>query len=498
LKIENEVVKELTDKCKVLWAINHAVSLLSWDTETYMPREGVEERSIAVSELMALAHRILVSDELSKLVEKASSIEGLNDFERGIVRVVEREVRIAKAIPEELVRELAKVSEKARVVWREAKQKDKFELFKPYLERIVDLTRQKADYLGYDENPYDALLDLYEEGLKTRDVKEVFDYIGPEIKGILNRVLAEGYYPRKHDLENVKYDLNAMERVNKRLLEIFDFPKSRARLDVSAHPFTINMGISDVRITTRYEGYDFKRSLLSVIHEFGHALYELQIDESLKATPVAHGVSYGIHESQSRFWENIIGRSREFVEAFYPEMSKELEFLKSYSSEDVYRYFNTVRPSLIRTEADEVTYNLHILLRFNIEIQLINREIKVSDAPEIWNEMMNKYLGIRPKTYRDGILQDIHWSLGDIGYFPTYTLGTIIAAQIKYHIVKEIRDFKEKIMNLDFKEIKEYLREKIHKWGSIYQPKELLQRSFGETIEPEYFIKYLKEKYLAG
>lgn len=493
---KNEAVKELIEKYRVLWALSHAISLLSWDTETYMPKSGIEERSIAVSELVALRHRLLLSEELGKVVDKASAEEALNNYEAGVVRVVKREIKIAKALPERLVKELAKVTEEARVVWREAKEKDNFEMFKPYLERIVKLNQEKAEYLGYDENPYDALLDLYEEGLKTRDVKEIFDYIGPEIKRILNRVLDEGYYPRKHELEDVKYDVKAMEKVNNEVLRVFGYPFDKARLDISAHPFTINMGIFDVRITTRYEGFDFKRSLLSVVHEFGHALYELQVDERLKATPLAGGVSLGIHESQSRFWENIIGRSREFIEAIYPIMSKELSFLKKYSPEDVYRYFNVVTPSFIRTEADEVTYNLHILLRFHIELQLINNELKVSDVPESWNSLMEEYLGIRPKTYRDGVLQDIHWSLGDIGYFPTYTLGNIISAQILYHILKDIPDFYEKISNLEFSDIKSYLREKIHKWGSTYQPKELLKKSFNEEINSSYFIKYLENKYL--
>lgn len=494
--IESGVIKEIIDKYRAIWSLSHALSLLSWDTETYMPRKGIEERSIAVGELATLRHKLLIDDELSKIVEKADSVEGLNDFERGVIRVVKRQIRIAKALPEWLVREFAKVTQKAKVVWKESKEKDDFKKFEPYLEKIVDLSIKRAEYLGYDDEPYDALLDLYEEGLKTKEVRRLFSYIEPRIKKVLDMVLSDEYFPREHKLENSKYSVNALRKLNIEILNMFGYPPDKARLDISAHPFTINMGINDVRITTRYEGYDFKRSLLAVIHEFGHALYELQIEEALKTTPLATGVSLGIHESQSRFWENMIGRSREFIEATYPLVKNRLKFLKEYSVEDIYKYFNVVKPSYIRTEADEVTYNMHILLRFKIEVQLLNKEVNTTDIPEIWNQEMESLLGIKPSTYRDGVLQDIHWSMGAIGYFPTYTLGNIISAQIFYHITNEISSFFEKISNLKFDEIKLYLKEKIHKWGSTFQPKELIKRSFGEQINAQYFIKYLEDKYV--
>lgn len=493
---ENPIIKEILNKYRVIWAISHAQSLMGWDAETYMPREGVRERAIAQSELSVLSQQLILRPEFVKLVDKASQIEDLNDYERGIVRVLRRHIRIAKALPPWLVAEYSKVTQEAVVVWREAKQQNDFMKFKPYLEKIVELERKAADYLGWEEHPYDALLDLYEEGLRTRDVDRILGYLEREIKRILNKVMSEGVYPKEHPLEKVKYRREDMEKVNLKVLELFGFPiGNRARIDVSAHPFTQSMGIFDVRITTRYEGFDFKRTLLSVVHEFGHALYELQIDERLMATPIGQGVSLGVHEGQSRFWENIIGRSREFVEILYPILREHLDFLDKYTSEDLYYYFNTVRPSLIRTEADEVTYNLHILLRAKIEKQLISGEIRVDDVPEIWDNTMEELLGIRPKNYAEGVLQDIHWSMGSIGYFPTYTLGNLVAAQMKYHMMKEI-NIHEKILNKEFEEIKKWQKEKIHKWGSTYAPKELLRKAFGEEYEPKYFIKHLEEKYL--
>ena len=494
---ENPVIKEIIEKYRVIWALNHASSLLSWDSETYMPKEGVRERAIARAEISILQQQLLLRPEFVELVDKASQQENLNDYERGVVRVLQRAIRIAKSIPPKLVAEYSRVTQEATMVWREAKEKNNYDMFKPYLDKIVKLAREIAEHLGYDEHPYDALLDLFEEGLRMRDVENLFTPLEKEIKRVLDKVLSSGRYPREHPLEKTKYDKEKLEGINHEILKMFGFPLgTRARLDISPHPFTVNMGIFDVRITTRYEGFDFKRSLLAVVHEFGHALYELQIDEKLMATPIASGASMGIHEGQSRFWENILGRSMEFVEVIYPLLKENLEIVRDYKPEDIYLYFNTVKPSLIRTEADEVTYNLHIILRYKLEKQMISGEVKVDELPELWNQYMEELLGIKPKTYSEGILQDIHWSGGSIGYFPSYTLGNLVAAQMKYHMLKDL-DLYEAIRNKEFEKIKGWQREKIHKWGSTYAPKELLRKAFGEEYKMEYLVKHLEEKYLS-
>ncbi len=496
LVFEHPLVKEIIEKYRVVWALHHALGLMGWDSETYMPRSGVEERALARAELAVLAQKLLLREELVKLVEKGKGLEGLNDYEEGVIRVLDREITIMKKLPPEHVYRYSQVTQEAVEAWRRAREKDDFSIFKPYLEKIVELARERAEYLGYEEHPYNALLDLYEEGLRIRDMDNVYDTIIPWSRKVLDKIMSEGYYPQDHELEKVRYERDPLEKVNKEILDLLGYPWERARIDVSPHPFTISLGVKDVRITTRYEGIDFRNTIYSVIHEFGHALYELQIDERFKATPLASGVSMGVHESQSRFWENIIGRSRPFIKHLKEIIDKHLDFTRKYDEEEIYRYVNIVRPSLIRVEADEVTYNFHTYLRYELEKLLITREVKVDDLPELWAEYMDKLLGVKPKSDKEGVLQDIHWSHGSIGYFPTYTLGNVIAAQVRVKAEEELRSLKDKILEGDFKSIREFLRERIHRYGSTYQPKVLVEKATGEPINPEYFNKYLDEKFI--
>jgi carboxypeptidase Pfu. Metallo peptidase. MEROPS family M32 len=307
----------------------------------------------------------------------------------------------------------------------------------------------------------------------------------------LNKLEARGW-PKSHPLEEEPYDRQAMEAAIRDVLGLIGYPQGRFRIDVSPHPFTIGPASPfDVRITVRYPPKDFREPLFSAIHEFGHALYELQIDESYAFTPIGTGVSLGVHESQSRFWENVVGRSRGFVAHAAPILRRHLPFLSKYSDEDLYHYFNVVRPSLIRTEADEVTYNLHILLRYRLEKPMVAGEVKVADLPALWNEEMERLLGIRPKNDSEGVLQDIHWSHGSIGYFPTYTLGNVIAAQLRH----AFGPLDEAVAAGRFSEIKEWLRDRIHRWGAVYPPKELVARATGEVYNPSYLLNYLENKY---
>ena len=494
---ENPVIKEILEKYRRIWAIYHASSVLGWDMEVNMPSEGIGERSVAQGELSMLSQKFLLEPEFVELVNKADGIEGLNEYESGVVRVLKREIKIQSSFPPEFVKELSETRSRATAVWKEAREKNDYDKFAPWLDKIMDLAKRAADYLGYDKYPYDALLDLFEEGLTTEDVERMFEKIEKDVKPLLDRILEEGEVPKEHPLEKVKYEREKMEKVNIRILELFGYPLGkRARLDVSPHPFTTEFGLKDVRITTRYEGFDFRRTILSTVHEFGHALYELQQDERFMFSPILGGVSLGVHESQSRFWENIIGRSKEFAELIYPVIKENVPEVAKYTPEDLYWYFNIVRPDFIRVEADMVTYNFHILLRFKLEKIMVNEGIKAKELPELWNEEMEKLLGIRPKNYGEGILQDIHWAHGTIGYFPTYSIGTLLSAQIGEYMKRDIPDLQEKVRNAEFSPIKEWLREKVHKYGSIYPPKELLRRSFGEEVEPEYFVRYLNSKYL--
>ena len=492
LNVSNSKVKEILKRYEPIWALDHALALMSWDLETYMPKSGVEYRGFATSQLMLMRQKLIL--ELEGLVN--SVVEGdLNDYERGIIRVLKHELKYYTKVPPSLIEELSKTTTKASVVWREAKAKADFNMFKPHLSKIIDLTRQIADKLGYSSHPYDALLDLYEENLTTNDLDPLFNRLVGGIKQLLSRI-DRGVYPIKHELEEVKYNVDEMRIINEEVaFNVLGMPKERFRIDTSAHPFTIGMAPGDVRITTRYEGVDFKSTLFSVIHESGHALYELQIDESLAYTPLARGASTGFHESQSRFMENIIGRSRYFVRLIYPILKSKLSIIGKFNEDDVYSYFNVVRPSLIRVDADEVTYNLHIAIRYELEKRILEGSMEVSDLPEAWNTLMENYLGIRPRNDSEGVLQDIHWSQGSIGYFPTYTLGNVIAAIILNRIEREL-DFRNLVEHGHLDPIKDWLRNRIHKWGAVYEPKELLRRSLNEGYNPEYLLNYLESKYV--
>ncbi len=493
---ENPKIIEVLRKYRRIWAIGHAESVLGWDMEVNMPKMGIQERSVAQGELSVLSQEFTLAPEFVNLVEDASS-EELNEYERGVVRVLQRDIKISKAFPPDFVREMSETTSKATMAWQEAKKKDDFSLFEEHLEKIMVLARRAADYLGYEDQPYDALLDLFEEGLTTKDVENMFSKLEKPLADIFEKIMEDGKFPREHPLEKEKYEKESMEKVNIAVLKAFGYPLGeRSRIDVSAHPFTTEFGVNDVRITTRYEGYDFKMSLLSTVHEFGHALYELQQNPEFMMSPIIGGVSLGIHESQSRFWENIVGRSMAFARFIEPILKENLPFMEKYNVDDIYKYVNTVRADLIRTEANEVTYNLHIILRFKLEKLMVNGEIKAKDLPEMWNEEIEKLLGVKPKSYADGILQDIHWSHGTIGYFPTYSIGTIFAAQIGSYIKRDVSNFYGLVERGEFQPIREYLREKVHRYGKIYPPKVLVKKSFGEEIKPEYFIEYLKNKYL--
>ncbi len=482
------IIEQILERWRVLWALGHAQRVLAWDLETYMPEGGVKARALARAELAQLAQKLMLDEQFVKLVERAEEERDLTDFERGVVRVIKRELKFYQRVPPEVVKEFAKVTSEAFAAWKNAKERAKFELFKPHLDKILQLARTVAEKLGYEEHPYDALLDLHEEGLTSRDVDAVFSVLEPGIRRLLDKLTD---WPRSHPLEEVPYERASAEAAVREVLELLGYPRDRFRIDVSPHPFTIGIAQPyDVRITVRYRGVDFREPLFSALHEYGHALYELNIDEALAFTPVGDGVSLGIHESQSRFVENVVGRSREFVEKIFPMLRRHFTFLDRYTVDDLYQYFNLVRPSLIRTEADEVTYNLHILLRYRLEKLMLAGEVETSQLPELWSQEMERLLGLKPKNDAEGVLQDIHWAHGSIGYFPTYTLGNVIAAMLYFKL-----NVREAVARGEFGKIREFLREKIHKWGAVYPPKELLVRNFGEVYDGSYLIRYLEEKF---
>lgn len=489
----NPIVKEILSKYSQVWAINHSLALLGWDTETHMPEAGASPRGIASGQLAMLAQKATI--ELDGLVTKAEKAKDLDDTEKGVVRVLRRSLDYFLKIPPEMVNELQRVTTEATVVWRKARKKSDYKMFKPHLDKIVQLQRKVADKLGYEKHPYNALLDLYEEGFTVRDADAVYSKLIPASKKILASVESAGVYPSKHPLESKKYETSAMERVNQGVLAMLDMPRERFRMDVSTHPFTIGIARDDVRITTRYEGTDFKATLFSTIHESGHAIYQLGIDEKLAYAPTYEGASFGVHESQSRFWENVVGRSREFAKLVRPLLGKNLPFISDYNSEQLYYYFNTVRKSYIRVDADELTYNFHTALRYEVEKKVIAGEVKTSEIPELWNDTFDDYLGMRPRNDAEGVLQDVHWSGGSFGYFATYTLGNVVLGMI-WHKLGDGKQVREAVGKGDLVELKDWLRKNIHRYGSTYTPKELQMRVFGEAYNPERLVQYLTNKYV--
>lgn len=491
---KNPLIQDILEAYKPIWALDHASSVLNWDLETYMPVEGAKPRGFAYAQLALMKQGGLI--EAASLLSQAEKLTGLSDQDKGILRVAKRDVDYYTKIPPKLLEELERTGKEATMVWREARKKSDFTMFKPWLEKIVDLKKQEAEKLGHEGHAYDALLNKYEEELTVTDVDKAFSQLVPDLKRILSKVLAEGNFPAKHPLETIRYEEDAMRRVNVEVLEILGMPIKTFRMDVSTHPFTTGIAIEDVRITTRYEGTDFRGTMFSVIHECGHALYQLQIDPSFEYTPLSNVTSLALHESQSRFWENVVGRSRSFAKLIHPILKKYLPLVAGYSEDDVYRYFNLVKPSLIRVDADELTYNFHIVLRYEVEKRLIGGDLKVSELPSFWNDKMEEYVGVRPKNDAEGVLQDIHWSLGDLGYFPTYSLGNVIAGMLFQLIQKDI-DLASVVARGELGIIKKWLLDRVHKSGSIYSPKELQSKLFGEAYNPRPLVKYLEQKYLA-
>jgi carboxypeptidase Taq len=499
MRCENPVMNQILDAYKPMWSLNHASSLMGWDFETYMPRKGTEERGVADSQLHLLHKELLLNKEFVGLVESAKKLENLNDAEKGIVRVLNRDITKQTKIPKELTEVESLERIRGNMVWRQAREKSDFMMYAPHLKKMIEIKKQIADKIGYEKHPYNALLDTFEEELTVDDLDKVFGVLTPRIQKVLKKLVDSGSpFCEESKLGKSKYDIQKVDELNHDILTLLQYDMERFRMDVSTHPFTETMGLNDVRITTRYEGIDFKKSISSTIHEAGHALYHLQCDQSLSVTPLEGGSSLALHESQSRFWENIVGRSVPFVQLIAPLIRKQVSFANQSTDEELYLYFNNVKPDYIRVDADEVTYNLHVAIRYEIEKKIFGDELSVSEIPEFWNDRMDQLLGVRPTKDSQGVLQDTHWSSGLFGYFPTYTLGNLVSAIIASNMRKDLEDYEEDIKQGNFKPIREWLRLRIHQHGSVYAPKVLLNNNFNEGYNPDYFVTYIETKYLGS
>lgn len=472
-------------------------NLLGWDQETNMPPAGVKERGEQMATLARLVQQRMTSDELLRALEEAEAeVTGLDpdSNEVRLVKVTRREVDKRVKVPSRYYEELSQLAVESYAAWKQAREQDHFEHFRPYLERVVELRREFASYFSPYDHVYDPLLNEFEPGLKTREVQQIFNELRPQqvalIQEITSRPQVDDSPLHQHFDPQKQWDFG-VEVITK-----FGYDWERGRQDKAAHPFTTSFGMNDVRITTRILEDYVGSALFSTMHECGHALYDLGSDPALARTPLAGGSSLALHESQSRLWENLVGRSKPFWEHFYPRLQAYFpEQLGSVSLETFYKGINKVQPSLIRVEADEATYNLHVMLRLDLEIQLMSGELETKQLPEAWNSHMQEYLGLTPHNNADGVLQDVHWSHGYIGYFPTYALGNLISVQLWEAIHKEIPNLEDQIRRGEFGELLSWLREKIHRHGGKFEAPELVQRITGQAITPQPYIHYLRQKY---
>ncbi len=478
--------------------LNMATALLQWDQQTQMPPGGAEARAAQMATLTRIAHEMFTGDPTARLLEEAShELDGAayDSNEASMIRVVKQDYEDATKLPAEFVAEQTRVTALAHEVWAKARANNDFKSFQPTLERIYELARQQADYLGYTEHPYDALLDQYERGMTTAMVKQIFDGHKPQLVELIAAIGRNADQVSDAVLRR-DFDIDKQREFALEVVKTFGFDFERGRQDVAVHPFCTHFSRDDVRITTRFYPDFLNPALFGMMHEAGHGLYEMGSDPTLEGTPLAGGASLGVHESQSRMWENIVGRSRAFWSWALPKLQATFPAqLGNVDLDTFYRAINKVQRSFIRVEADEATYNLHIMLRFEIETEALAGQIKVADLPKIWNERFEAYLGIVPPTDTLGVLQDVHWSAGLIGYFPTYALGNLLSAQYYRKAIEQHPSIPDEIAEGKFDTLLNWLVEHIHQHGRKYTSDELTRRITGESIQSQDYIQYLQTKY---
>ena len=474
--------------------LEHVTGLLQWDQETGMPPGALEERADQLALLEGEVHARRTTSEMGDLIAAAESRADRSPNDRALVRELRRSFDRATRLPADLVKAMARQGSMNHASWVEARSKSDFAIFRADLERTLKLTREKADCLGSTDTRYDPLLDEFEPWMTTAELRGVLDSLRAPLVDLLQRIAAADVELDDSVLRR-DYDVAAQRAFSEHLLAALGFSSETGRLDVSAHPFSTTLGACDGRLTTRFYPNLLSASIFGTIHECGHGLHGLGVAPELATTELGDGTSLGICESQSRFWENLVARRRAFWEHFYPELQPRFPALADVDLDRFYRAVNAVKPSLIRVEADEVTYNLHILLRFGLERRLVDGEIEVADLPEAWREESRELLGIVPERAADGVLQDIHWSMFLIGYFPTYTLGNLYAAQFHATMARELPDWEEQVRRGEFEQILGWLRERIHRHGRVYSATEICQRVTGEPLDARYFLDYLGSKF---
>ena len=496
-----KLYKDLFEKSKKIHLLRSVESLLSWDQETYMPGGAAAARSEQLELMASLAHEEQTSKEFQKALEKLIDLDtgkvlgtDLNPLQKAALREWRRDFLLAVKLPNSFVKAFAKLTSESLVAWQTAKKTNDFPLFAPNLQKIVEMCQQKADYLGFKDDPYDALLDYYEPELTTKEVDKLFKNLKVQIVALLTKIRAKKQVDDSFLFG--KFNENKQLKFGKEILSAVGYDLNKGRLDISSHPFSSAFHPTDSRITTRFEKNAFFGCISAILHEAGHGLYEMGLLSEHYGSPLGEAISLGIHESQSRFWETCIGQSRPFWKHFLPLLKKHFKGpLEKVSLEKFYKGINKVFPTFIRVDADEVTYSLHVILRFEIEQMLINGTCAVADLPGIWNEKMEELLGVSPPTDREGCLQDIHWSMGAFGYFPTYTLGNLYASFFFEAFEKEHPDWAKRVEQGELLFIRDWLIDNVHRHGRSLSAKELAKKIGKRELSSAPYVNYLNNKY---
>ena len=490
--------RKLLKRAGEIALVSSASELLTWDLETYMPPKALAFRAGQLAHFGGQAHRLFTAKTVGDWIAAceqhgfaAESDEAANvrEWRRGYDR--------ATRVPARLVEKFQRVCAHAREAWREARERSEFFGFKPHLEKVLELNRQMAECWGYAESPYDALVEEFEPGVRAGQLRALFAELRPAIVAILGPAVERSAAVPKNLLRG-DYPVAAQQAFNRQVAAAMGFDFEAGRIDTTTHPFCSTVGPGDCRLTTRYNEEDFTQSLYGVMHEAGHGLYEQGLPAEHYGTPLGRYASLGIHESQSRLWENHVGRGAAFWEHWHPLACGYFPELKKFSPAQITAAVNRVSPSFIRVEADQVTYDLHIILRFEIEVKLIERQLAAADVPACWNEEFEKMLGLKVAKDADGCLQDIHWSMGSLGYFPTYTLGNLNASQLMRRAALDQPALAAELARGEYRTLREWLREKIHRQGLRHRPAELMQRATGEPTRSASHLEYLRKKFVAG
>ena len=490
-----EKILQLKEHFAEIIRLNYIRALLGWDQAVYMPKGGNKGRSEQMALISQLIHKRMKSEKTNQLIKEAEKVNNMSDIESALVREAKREYEHAIRIPDELIGEISKTASIGFIKWEEAKEKSDFSIFKPSLEKIIDLKKEFAEKLATGPTLYSTLIDLYEPGANYSWISSIFNELKSKLIKIVNKLDNSNYKPSQAILKE-NYDPNKQWQISIEVIKKLNFNFDIARQDKSTHPFTTSISSNDTRITTRINENFLPTCLFGTIHECGHALYQMGFMEEIHDTLLADGSSMGIHESQSRLWENIIGRSKEFWKFWYPRFQEVFSSsLNDYPLEEFYRSINVVQPSLIRVEADEVSYALHIILRFELEKMIIEDSIEVDELPSLWNEKMESLLGIVPPNDAQGILQDVHWSGGGFGYFPSYALGNLYAAQVYSKVCSDIPNLPIDIENGRFSVLLDYLKEHVYQYGKTYYARDLIKKISGEDLNPIHFISYIEKKF---